>query len=83
MSHNLSLGRLMTETYVIHAKTPNSMMSVATQSPFDALERAREMEGPNSYVTITDRDGNLHTVAELEANVLSGNYASPDSSRRA
>lgn len=69
----------MTETYVIHAKTPNSGMSVSTDDPFDALKRAREMEGPDSEVTITDRDGNKHTVAELEANVLSGKYARPAS----
>lgn len=70
----------MTETYVIHVKTLNSGMSIATEDPIDALKRALEMEGPNTAVTITDRDGNEHTVAELEANILSGEYAKPDSS---
>ncbi len=67
------------ETYVIIAKTKSSSMSVGTQDPADALKRAREMEGPDSTVTIVDRDGNHHTVAELEANVLSGKYAKPAS----
>ena len=38
------------------------------------------MQGPDSTVKITDRNGNQHTVNELEANVLSGNYARPASS---
>ena len=71
-----------TETYVVHATTHNSAMSVATQDATDALKRAREMEGPDSAVTITDRSGNCYTVAELEAIVLSGDHAKPASSDR-
>lgn len=52
-------------------------MSVGTQDPLDALERAREMQGPGSTVTITDRHGNKHTIEELEAGIRSGRYAKP------
>ena len=74
------MEHVVTETYVVHAKTANSSMSIATDDPFEALKHAREMQGPDSTVTITDRNGNQHTVNELEANVLSGNYARPASS---
>jgi hypothetical protein len=70
------------ETYVVNAKTKNSAMSIGTQDPLDALTRAREMMGPDSEVTITDRNGNVYTVAELEANVRSGAFAKPDSAGR-
>ncbi len=45
----------MIKTYVIFTKTNKSLMSVGTQDPADALKRAREMEGPDSSVTIVDR----------------------------
>ena len=62
--------RSVNETYVVNAKTKNSAMSIGTQDPMDALKRARDMEGPDSEVTISDRSGNVYTVAELEAIVL-------------
>ena len=68
--------------YVVHAATEQSSVSVATDDPADALKRARELEEMGRAVTITDRDGNRHTVAELEANILSGKYARPASSER-
>ncbi len=71
-----------TETYVVIAKTKGSSMSVGTQDPADALKRAREMMGPDSDVTIVDRSGNRYTVAELEANVISGSYSKPAASNR-
>ena len=70
------------ETYVVHAKTEGSTMSIATESPEAALKHAREMESPKCVVTITDRGGNVHTVAEMDANVLSGVYARPATSDR-
>ena len=67
------------QTYVVIARTAGSAMSVGTQDPANALKRAPEMQSNGSTVTIVDRDGNLHTVAELEASVLSGKYARPAS----
>ena len=69
-----------TKTYVVHAKTAGSQMSIATEDPTDALRSALEMQRKGSMVTITDRDGNLHTVAELEQSVLSGDHTRPASS---
>ena len=70
------------ETYVVHAKTDGSTMSIATEDPAEALQHARDMQGRKFVVTITDRGGNVYTVEELEANVLSGDYAKPDTARR-
>lgn len=70
------------ETYVVHAKTDGSTMSIATESPEAALKHAREMQSPKCVITITDRGGNVYTVEEMEANVLSGVYAKPASSGR-
>ena len=70
------------ETYVIHAKTDGSTMSIATESPETALKHAREMKGPKCVVTISDRNGNVHTIEEMEANVLSGVYAKSATSER-
>ncbi len=72
----------MSETYVVHAKTRNSSISVATEDPIEALRKAREMEGPDSDITISDRGGNLYTVAELDAIVASGAFAKPSSAKR-
>ena len=69
-----------TKTYVVHAKTAGSQMSIATEDPIEALSSALEMQRKGSTVTITDRDGNLHTVAELEQSVLSGDHTKPVSS---
>jgi hypothetical protein len=72
----------MNETFVIHATTNNSSANVGTQSAGEALKKARDMMGPDSSVTITDRDGNHYTVDELDDIVMSGDFAKPNSSRR-
>lgn len=71
-----------TTTYVVHAKTAGSMMSIATEDAADALRRALEMQRKGSTVTITDRDGNLYTTFELEQSALSGAHTKPASSER-
>lgn len=57
------------ETYVVHARSERSSVSVGTEDPIDAVQRAREMAKTGHLVTITDRSGNAHTIEEMEANV--------------
>ena len=70
----------MNDTFVVHATTGNSSANIGTQSAAEALQKSRDMIGPDSSITITDRDGNLYTVEELEAIVVSGDFAKPHSS---
>jgi hypothetical protein len=53
--------------YVVHAKTAQSAVSVGTPDAASALQHAREMLGPDSDIFITDQNGTVFSIDELEA----------------
>ncbi len=77
-----SPSKRQSETFVVHARTNTSCVSVGTEDAVDALGRASAMGGPEPVISITDRGGSADTAEELSALVLSDDYAKPGSSQR-
>ena len=57
----------MASVFVVHARTSQSSASVGTADATAALKSARDMEGPDSDITIVGPDGIAHTVAAFAA----------------